>query len=201
MKLHIENVIEQLIGKHKNKNIINHIEVLRESTTFNSFLNNNDFSFKSWELHLTVNDMFLRLIDERVEESLILNMFDESTLMFIMLSLNEQTDAWKKKFRNYVFDILVNSHKFNVYKNTPKTVRKIIDKQSYTMEFFWLIPLFANNKLLHNMIDDWKDICGDFEKASKENPAIKELVIEINSSNVTDESNIEKIRQLMGMLS
>lgn len=200
MKLHIENVIEQLIGKHKNKTIINHVELLRESETFNLFLQNNDFGFKSWEFFVTVNDMFLQLIDEQVEESLILNIFDETTLMFMMLALDDQTEAWKKKFRKYIFDILVNSHKFNVYKNTPKTVRKIMDKQSYTMEFYWLIPLFVNNKLLHNMIDDWRSITTDFEKASKENPNIKELVNKINSSNVRGEENINNIRELMGLL-
>lgn len=166
----MDRIIEAIRGRHTTKKIIDKIDSLSTSEVLQAFYFNN----KSWidkikgqEITETFTNLFTNLINDRVEETLVLNLFDELTVIFLLLTMKQNKKALKNKLYNSVVYILTNSVKFDVYKNTPSTVRKIISKNNYTLEFLWLIPLFINEGLLDSIVND-KKVCFNYcEEAAK----------------------------------
>lgn len=166
----MDRIIEAIRGRHTTKKIVDKIDSLSTSEVLQAFYFNN----KSWvdkikgqEITETFTNLFTNLVNDRVEETLALNLFDELTVIFLLLTMKQNKKALKNKLYNSVVYILTNSVKFDVYKNTPSTVRKIISKNNYTLEFLWLIPLFINEGLLDSIVND-KKVCFNYcEEAVK----------------------------------
>jgi len=97
------------------------------------------------------------LLNKRVPLNVCKNVYDESAMMFVlsMFGMQAASKTEKNKLNKMFIEIILNSSKFDVFmkmglgKNDKK-----ISASNYTMEFFWLIPLFVNYKVLIAM-DYW----------------------------------------------
>lgn len=89
----------------------------------------------------------MELVDKKVHLNIIKNVYDEYTLIFIMLALCESTKSVQNKLYNIIIDVLSNSSKFDLYIRKRVNLTKI-SSDAQIMEFFWLIPLFTNTKAL-----------------------------------------------------
>lgn len=175
----MEKIFEAIQGRHTNKNILTKIEDLRSSEVLKEFCENNQDLIKKLsflEINTIFTEIFTQLADDRVEETLALNLFDELTVIFTLLSLKYSEKTLKNQLKKSILYILINSVKFDVYKNTPSTVRKIISKNNYIMEFLWLIPFHANKDLLKQYVVDTKNCFQYAEEAVKVSKVYEDYV-------------------------
>lgn len=142
------STIGNSVSRMKLKELSQGVESLKnDNVDLELFLANLDSDVRDFDITLSLMNAVTKLIDKKVPLSLVKNVFDQYSVMFIISILKSPKSEQTKLMRIYM-DIMSNSAKFDIYAKVVRNVKLVSSSDSVVLELFWLLPLFSNVKVL-----------------------------------------------------
>lgn len=159
------NTLVQSVTRVNNKELLSAVESLKTNNdSLNNYLMNNDVAVTEFQVAQLAMDMVTKMLNKRVNISVIKNVYSEYSLMFLINMINSKSS--RSKLEKIYFDVITNTDNFDLYVVVNVNKKKISGNS--LLEIFWLLPLFSNVGLLTSF--DYKSFISEMKEVGNKNP-------------------------------